>query len=107
MRWQLRGPWPVGQWCVPDGAIIDGANPRWNNIALPLPLPLNVISLDQSAYDQMILWYSQRMTDDFLHLLHYGQGVRPVQAKDLPLWLSIKHGRQTWRHLTEERKANG
>jgi hypothetical protein len=60
MRWQLVDHgWPVGQWVVPVGTVIDGPDPRWveTGLALPLPLPLNAWCCDQDALDLMRQWY--------------------------------------------------
>jgi hypothetical protein len=79
MKFQLLGDWPVGQFCIPAETIIDGANPLWNNIPLPLPMPLNARCLDQEAYDAMVAWYSPQ-SDQFLHLLHFASGIKPKGA---------------------------
>jgi hypothetical protein len=70
MRWQLLGDWPVGQWLVPAGTVLEGTAPTWNGIPLPMPMPLNAISLDDEAALMMLKWYG-----DQWHRLHFGPGV--------------------------------
>jgi len=60
MRWQLAGDWPVGPVLIPTGTVLSGVAgpdgelveaPKWNNgsIALPMPMPINAMALDQEA----------------------------------------------------------
>lgn len=84
MRWQLLGDWPVSQFVIPSGTIIDlDVSKEWNGTIIPLPMPLNAKCLDQAAYEQMVAWY-EPLTDDFLHLLQYARGIQPVNRSALP-----------------------
>jgi hypothetical protein len=78
-RFELRSDWPVGQFIIPQGSVIDAEAPSWNGIGLPFPFPLESKALNQSGYDQMVEWYSPT-SDQFLHLLHYGPGVVPKKG---------------------------
>jgi hypothetical protein len=74
MRWMLVDHgWPVGQWYVPVGTVID-ERMLWNgSVALPPPMPLNAWACDQEAYDQLCAWYPE-----LLHRLRYDpHNVRP------------------------------
>jgi len=70
MRWQLAGDWPVGPVLIPTGTMLSGVAgpdgelveaPKWNNgsIALPMPMPINAMALDQEAALQMCKWFDQ------------------------------------------------
>jgi hypothetical protein len=65
MRFELLEPWPVGQFLVPAGTIIDGKAPQWRGMALPLPMPMDAKALDQDAADHLSMAYPFH-----LHLLH-------------------------------------
>ena len=74
MRFQLMSDWPVEAWCVPVGTILDCEiaetgeivrAPLWNGNALPLPIPMNAMALDQDAADGLSRSYPQH-----LYLLH-------------------------------------
>jgi hypothetical protein len=76
MRWQLVDHgWPVDQWYVPVGTVIDGNDLRWNgSVVLPTPLPLNAYALDDEAFEQMRAWYPAQLH----HRLRYDpHNVRP------------------------------
>jgi hypothetical protein len=77
MQFQLLGDWPCGQWLVPAGTILDGADPRWNGIALPYAMPLNVLCLDQSAYDAMVAFYGIECN----HLLYSAPGIKRMEPR--------------------------
>jgi hypothetical protein len=56
LRFQLLGPWPVGQFCIPSGEIIDGAGEGdWNRLAQGRVPPIECVALDQEAYDLLVL----------------------------------------------------
>jgi hypothetical protein len=62
MRYQLtQYGWPVGQWLIPVGTIIDAGNPQtdWDRLAASVVggPPPNAIALDQECYDKMCLVY--------------------------------------------------
>jgi hypothetical protein len=70
MRWQLNGDWPVGPVLIPTGTVLSGVAgpdgelveaPKWNNgsIALPMPMPINAMALDQEAALQTCKWFDQ------------------------------------------------
>jgi hypothetical protein len=55
MRWMIGGQgWPIagGALLLPPGTIIDSTT--WTG---PLPMPIDVISLDAAAFAQMQQWY--------------------------------------------------
>jgi hypothetical protein len=58
-RFQLAGPWPVGQYAIPGGTVLERDNFTWNGIALPWPPPIDSIALNQSAYNDLIAAYPQ------------------------------------------------
>ena len=97
MRFQLLSPWPVAQWLIPVSFVLEcRANfhpaacpsieqpyvlpgrgvmevieaPRWNGIALPLPMPMQSLALDQEAADWLARWYPRH-----LHLLRAADGI--------------------------------
>ena len=77
MIWQLGGPWPVGQYCIPAGTILTGVpgaegEPvvKWSSVELPMPMPLNSAAMDEEAALLMLRWYP-----DQWYLLHFGPGV--------------------------------
>jgi hypothetical protein len=77
MKFQLLGDWPAtGNLCVPAGTEIDGHDPKWCGVPLPLPMPLNAKAMDQEAYDALVDWYYPT-NDQVLRLLHYAPGVQP------------------------------
>jgi hypothetical protein len=52
--------WPIlgGRVMVPPGTILDhDVTWVWNGFALPWPPPITVAALDQSAYDQLYIYY--------------------------------------------------
>jgi hypothetical protein len=60
MRWMIGGQgWPIagGALLLPPGTIIDSAT--WTG---PLPMPIDVISLDAAAFAQMQQWYGYSAT---------------------------------------------
>jgi hypothetical protein len=67
-RYQITGAgWPVGQWLIPTGTVIDDVSgtDTWSVIVRErgLPPPVNASLLDQSTYDtydQMVQSYSAR-----------------------------------------------
>jgi hypothetical protein len=67
MKWQLLGDWPVGQFLIPAGTIIDSEG---NGRDLPLPPPFSK-ALDQSALDCLCLAHGE----EAYHLLHYERGL--------------------------------
>ncbi len=81
MKFQLMGDWPVsgGSVCVPAGTEIDGNDPLWRGMALPLPMPLNARALDQEAYDAMVAWY-EPISDQLIRTVHYGPNVQPKKG---------------------------
>jgi len=78
MKWQLGGTgWPVGQWLIPASTILNGAagpdgkiTVKWNEITLPMPIPINAIALDNEAAALMLEWYP-----DQHYRLHFGPNV--------------------------------
>jgi hypothetical protein len=75
MRFEMMTAWPVGQWLIPAGTVIDGNDPNWNGIPLPLPMPLSARALDQSAADALAHWYPFHF-----HLLHCANGIKPKRS---------------------------
>jgi hypothetical protein len=45
----------VGQSCIPAGTELNA--PTWNGIALPLPMPINAMALDEDVALMMLKWY--------------------------------------------------
>lgn len=78
MKFQLLGDWPVagGSVLIPAGTELDGNNPQWRGIRLPMPMPLNAKCLDQEAYDAMVRWYEPQ-SDQLARLIHYSPNVKP------------------------------
>ena len=67
MKWALPA-WPVGPWLIPTGTVVEGVAgaageiaeaPKWNGMALPLPLPINATPLDEEAALMMLRWYGE------------------------------------------------
>jgi len=58
MRYLLAGHgWPIGQFLIPDGTVIDtDVDDDWSRLAAGR-IPPNAIPLDQSAYDEMAKHY--------------------------------------------------
>ncbi len=59
MKYQLiNSGWPIGQWLIPTGAIIDAsANDQWSQLARGRGIPPNAVALDQEAADLMFRIY--------------------------------------------------
>jgi hypothetical protein len=70
MKFQLmRHGWPVGQWFIPEGTIIDASsNDEWSRLARGRTPPSNAIALDQEAADAMLRRYPKEQ-------MHVGPGV--------------------------------
>ena len=67
MRWQLLSDWPASQAVVEAGTIIDGHDPKWRGV----PMPLTVICLDQEAANAMCDFYPHLAADGMhLSLIH-------------------------------------
>ena len=67
MKFQLLGPWPVGQHLIEAGTIVDATEPQWQGIAMPI----NAMPLTQDAAD-----YMSRLYPHHLDQLRAGPGVR-------------------------------
>jgi hypothetical protein len=88
MQWQLKGDWPVGQFCIPTGTVLSGTprvrdgalveGPVWNGITLPM-MPINAVALDMDAAVMMAKWYGQELW----HQVVTGPGIdrEAVRAK--------------------------
>ena len=50
MKLLLTSAWPVGQYLIPAGTLIEGDAPQWNGIPLRRPWPITAIALDQEGY---------------------------------------------------------
>jgi hypothetical protein len=61
MKFQLSSPWPIGDWFLPTGTILepepDGTF-KFNGRVLPQPLPADAHPLDAKAEAQLREWYS-------------------------------------------------
>jgi hypothetical protein len=68
MKWMVGGAgWPVngGAWLIPAGTMLEGVArdgelveaPKWNEAPLPMPMPLDVVALDEDAALMMLKWY--------------------------------------------------
>jgi hypothetical protein len=85
MQWQVGAQgWPImgGAILIPASTVLTGPPPIiWQGITLPVdadrPMPIDSISIDQAAMDQMRVWYSQGLPDlpDRRHRLLKGPGV--------------------------------
>jgi hypothetical protein len=78
MRWQLRGDWPVGQWCIPADTIIDGHNPinPFDRTPLPMPPPFaTAVALDDEAALAMCMAHEEHDTIGGWHHLHFAPGI--------------------------------
>jgi hypothetical protein len=54
MRYQLRGDWPIGQFCIPVGTVIDtDASDQWSSLAKGRPPPLNAMPLNRETWKWM------------------------------------------------------
>jgi hypothetical protein len=60
-RYQLGGGWPVDQWLIPSGTLIDDVSgtDMWSMLIREraLPPPVNASPLTQETYDQMVKLY--------------------------------------------------
>jgi hypothetical protein len=61
-RYQItHSGWPVDQWLIPTGALIDDATgtDQWSVLIREraLPPPVNASPLDQATYNQMVALY--------------------------------------------------
>jgi hypothetical protein len=74
MRYLLAGTtsgWPIGQWLVPRGHIVDASvNDQWSFITNGRVPPMNAQALDQAAWDAMAAEYPNHK-----HLMTAGPGV--------------------------------
>jgi hypothetical protein len=75
MKFQLAGPgWPVGQFLIPGGTIIDsGASDSWSTLVRGLSPPVSAIPLDQGTYQQMKNLYGGSL-DHFRYVIS-GPGI--------------------------------
>ena len=63
MKYKLTGDLHIdGAFIVPAGTIIDGNDPQWNSIPIPLPLPPMAQALDQDAYDALAVAHQENFT---------------------------------------------
>ena len=54
MRYQLLGPWPVGQHCIPAGTIIDlNGTDQWSTLVKGLRPPLTAMPLTRETWAWM------------------------------------------------------
>jgi len=78
MRFQLKDTgWPIGQYLVPVGTILDLGNPTtdWDRLAMShMPPPLNAVALDQECAEFM-----HRVYPGQRHLLHVA--IQPTQTE--------------------------
>jgi hypothetical protein len=61
-RYQItHSGWPVDQWLIPTGALIDDVSgtDQWSTLIRErgLPPPVNASPLDQATYNQMVALY--------------------------------------------------
>jgi len=97
MRWMLGGDWPVagGSQLIPVGTNLEGIAgpageladaPTWNGTPLPMPMPLNVVVLDEEAALLMLRWYP----DHQWYRLYFGPGIDReaimARARELVRW---------------------
>jgi hypothetical protein len=54
MKYQLLGAWPINQFCIPAGTIIDlNGTDQWSQLAKNRPPPLNAMPLDRYTWEWM------------------------------------------------------
>jgi hypothetical protein len=54
MKYQLLGAWPVQEFCIPAGTIIDTtATDQWSMLVKHLRPPLNAMPLDKYTFEWM------------------------------------------------------
>jgi hypothetical protein len=82
MLFRLKGDWPVagGSVLVPAGTEIDGNDPQWRGIRLPLPMPLNAYAIDQAALNALAYWHGE----EAYRWLHYAPGLRLPDPRNPP-----------------------
>ena len=91
MKYKLTGDLHLaGAFIVPAGTIIDGNDPQWNSIPIPLPMPPMAQALDQDAYDALAVAHQES-----LHLLQYVRGVTPITPAELPMFLTRMAEKET------------
>jgi len=62
MRFLISGSgWPVGQYLIPPGEIIDHSSWQWNGIPLPWPPPRDCQPLDGPAYEVLRRNYPEHL----------------------------------------------
>jgi hypothetical protein len=89
MKWQLGGDYPVGASLVPHGTTViavarngEVVEPlTWNGIALPLPLPLNAVALDEEAALQMLRWYPEELWHQIKFVREIDRGAVMTRAR--------------------------
>jgi hypothetical protein len=79
MRFQLLSDWPASAAVMEKGTIIDGHDPKWRGV----PMPLEVLCLDQEAANAMEAWYPHLAADGMnVTPVHYAAGVTHTPKKD-------------------------
>jgi hypothetical protein len=75
-RWMIGGDWgwPVGQFVIPAGTVIDSADWKWGGFPLPLAVPIDAICLDQEAYNISLSWYGGDQRKRLLYVAGRGSG---------------------------------
>jgi hypothetical protein len=87
MKWALPA-WPVGQYVITPGTIVEGVADPDGGIAigpispfdgtpLPLPLPIDATPLDEEAAVMMLRWYDESQW----HRLGFPAGLNVEAAK--------------------------
>jgi hypothetical protein len=77
MRWKLTADWPASAAVIEAGTIIDGHDPAWVGVSMPL----NVLCLDQEAADAMCDFYPHLVEGGMhLHAIRYANGVNPKKG---------------------------
>jgi hypothetical protein len=56
VKYQLLGAWPVGQFCIEAGTVIDlSGTDQWSQLVKGLPPPLTAMPLDRYTWEWMKL----------------------------------------------------
>jgi hypothetical protein len=68
MKFFMMQPWPKGQFIVEAGTVIDGNDPLYAGVAMPLTAK----AMDQEALDALCVWHGEEQ----YRWLHYAPGLR-------------------------------
>jgi hypothetical protein len=113
-KWQTTQPWatslnidlPIGTELIAElnlsGRIIDGIVRTANGQAVPTPLPISVMALDQAACDFLAEWYGPEL----LFRIHAVEGVI-VRRIDPPPYQPTAEEIKAFQEFQARRKGRG